>query len=335
MISFVVIAHNEARNIGACLEAIAAQHSLSEFEVVVVDDGSTDRTADVVRALQVHRPWLRLVEQENKGRGAARAAGVVAARGDVIAFVDGDVRVPPRWLATCLAGLERFDVVGGTPVPDGDVSYVSRRFGLVPREAPAAATVTGSNGLYRRAALDEVPFDSRLRDGEDVDINRRLIAGGYRLACLPGLLVEHREDKTWRQSIAWLYQSGQGATRQLVNHREIRRPDVAFFGALACLALALLLTPRLSVRPPGLAPARPARAHRWRGVAPTIAYLLVVSERHLRAKFVSRGGAVYRARYVAAVVVHSCLLAAYFAGRGHGLLGLISARLRRHPNGAG
>jgi GT2 family glycosyltransferase len=304
MISFVVIAYNEERSIAGCLEAIVAQRPAEDFEIVVVDDGSTDHTPDVLDELCARWSFLRVVSQGNLGRGAARAAGVRATRGGLVAMVDADILLPPTWLSTCLTALERYDAVGGTPLPDGDVEYVCRRLHLDPRPTPANTVVTGSNGLYRRAVLEDVGFDSRLREGEDVDANHRWVANGYRLACLPELYVRHCEHKTLPQAICWMYESGRGATRQLLGHRRIRRPDAAFLGALALVAW-----PRLARRTssPGTQ------------ISLLALYLLLVSERHLRGKVLSPTSYEDRARYAAAVVLNAALIAAYFSGRSSGL----------------
>jgi glycosyltransferase involved in cell wall biosynthesis len=313
VISFVVIAYNEEHHIRRCLEAIEAQAGLGIHEIIVVDDGSTDATAEVVRALQSRNDSLRLIQQANRGRGAARAAGARAAAGDLIAMVDADVCLPRTWLATCLAALEQFDVVGGIAVPDGDVAYLFNTFRLTPVGAPSTTIVTGNNGLYRRYVFTHVQFDERLREGEDIDINHKLRDQGYRLSCLPNLRVEHREDKSLLRTVAWLYQSGRGATRQFFRYRQVRTPDMAFGGALA-----LLVTSRIArSRHPLIA----------RLLLP--AYLLATSERHVRGRFVASGTVGYRARYFSAVVLNTILIAAYFAGRAVGIVDVSSYSRRR------
>ena len=81
MISFVIIAHdNEEPHIRSCLESISAQIGPTDREVIVVDDGSPVSTTDVVRERQTHDDSVRLISQKKVARGAARAAGVTAAR---------------------------------------------------------------------------------------------------------------------------------------------------------------------------------------------------------------------------------------------------------------
>jgi glycosyltransferase involved in cell wall biosynthesis len=316
VISFIVIAYNEEHHIRSCLESIAAQTGLATHEVIVVDDGSTDATAEVVRELQDHHSSVRLIKQRNLGRGAARAAGVRAARGDLIAMVDSDIYLPPDWLATCLSHIDGYDVVGGTAVPDGDVTYVYNTFQLLPIGAPATTTITGNNGLYRRKVFEGTMFDDQLREGEDVDINYKLLDSGFRLACIPGLKVEHREHKSLIKSVAWLCQSGRGATRQLFRHHRIRPPDIAFGGVLAVLGASWFARSKY----PWIARALPP------------AYLLVTSERHLHGRFVASGPARYRARYVGAVFVNTLLIGAYFVGRALGIVEFpLSSRQKSKP----
>ncbi len=306
MISFVVIAYNEERHIGRCVDAIEAQEGLGIHETIVVDDGSSDATAEVVRRMRRLNNSLRLVEQTNRGRGAARAAGVKVARGELVAMVDADICLPRAWLATCLAALDKFDVVGGTAVPDGDVAYLYNTFRLKVVGAPSATTITGNNGLYRRHVFSRVMFDERLREGEDVDINHKLLENGYRLSCLPGLQVEHREDKSLFRTVLWLYQSGRGATRQLFRYRQVRVPDIAFGGAVAIVVTSLSARSR-----------RP-----WIARLLLPAYLLATSERHVHGRFLATGSAGYRTRYFGAVAVNTVLIAAYFAGRAVGVADL-------------
>jgi glycosyltransferase involved in cell wall biosynthesis len=313
VISFVVIAYNEELHIRDCLKSIMAQSGLETHEIVVVDDGSTDATAAVVRDMQHEEKALRLVRQTNRGRGAARAAGVKTARGNLIAMVDADIYLPPTWLATCLSSIEDYDAVGGTAVPDGDVTFLYNRFRLFPTGAAAATTVTGNNGLYRRHVFEKVEFDESLREGEDIDINHKLIDSGCRIACIPGLQVEHREHKSFIQSVVWLFQSGRGAARQLFRYHKIRTPDLAFGGVIAVIAVSWIARSRY-----------PSAA---RLMIPI--YLLVTSERHVHGRFEASGPLLYRGRYVVAVITNSLLIAAYFAGRAVGLVDLCHSGARK------
>ena len=99
MISVVIPAYNEEERIGACLEALQRQTTTEPFEVIVVDNGSTDHTADTAKVLGrgLH---LRVITELRKGRGAARATGCSKAHGDIIFCTDADTIVPPQWIET-------------------------------------------------------------------------------------------------------------------------------------------------------------------------------------------------------------------------------------------
>lgn len=245
MISFIVIAYNEEKNISRTLQAILTQRGLEQFEVIVVNDGSKDNTLAVAQQLAQSHRAIRIIDQPNAGRGAARAAGVAAAKGDLLAFVDADITLPADWLQRCLPLMNEYDACGGTAVPDGDVAYVHGLFGLKPKAAPHTTTVTGSNGLFKRAVFDKVSFNPNKKNGEDVDLGYQIQAHGFKTTTVAGLLVDHNETKSYGESLAWLFVSGIGASRQFYEHKEIRMPDIAFF-AFATLLLATVASSALS-----------------------------------------------------------------------------------------
>jgi glycosyltransferase involved in cell wall biosynthesis len=112
LISIVIPAYNEEEAIGEDLDLIRATMGASgyDYEVLVVDDGSTDRTAEIVR----QRPWVRMIQHpHNRGVGAARTTGVKAAQGDVIVMTDGDGTYPNQDIPRLLALMDRYDMVIG------------------------------------------------------------------------------------------------------------------------------------------------------------------------------------------------------------------------------
>lgn len=106
-VSVVVPCRNEAGNIGPLIEGIdAALSPVCPFEVIVVDDGSTDRTADEVLAMVPGRPWLRLLSHPRSGgQSAGVHNGAIAARAPIVATLDGDGQNPPQELRVLIAPL--------------------------------------------------------------------------------------------------------------------------------------------------------------------------------------------------------------------------------------
>ena len=301
--TFVVIAYNEEARIARTIAAIGEMAELPDYEIVVVDDGSSDSTASVVRELAAADPRVAVhLLGSNKGRGAARAAGVARSRGRYIAMVDADILLPVEWWRSCRDAIAAHDVVSGTAVPDGDVVYLADRFALHPKPVRHATATTGSNALFRREVFDLVHYEAELRNGEDVALDHQMTEHEVSRFTVPGLTVRHREDKTLQQAVRWMFESGIGASRQLERYRQVRRPDQAAF-LLAGLAANALL------------PRRSPRAGR---LATLAAGLGLAALLHVRGTFELRRGD--RGPYAAAVLTDALLLASYVLGRiaGHG-----------------
>lgn len=309
IISFVVIAHNEQAGIARALQSILAQPTDWPREVVVVDDGSEDATADCVAAVATDHPEVRLVRlSRNRGRGFARATGIAEATGRYIATVDADIVLPGDWLARCLEAIADADAVAGIAVPDGDVTPLYARFGLEPKLRSHTTDVTGSNALYRREIFDQITFDSRLREGEDVALSHALRRRTARVRTVPGLVVRHEESRTLRQSFRWMFQSGRGAARQLYRYREIRRPDLVFFGWVLVIGASVMGIRRRPVA----------------GVAVPALYVASASAAHVSGAFVFRLADL--PDFIGAVALDCGMLTAYFAGRTFGAISEVQTR---------
>jgi len=315
-VSFVIIAYNEAGNIGRTLSAISSLDGLDNYEVVVVNDGSGDATADVVREHAASDPNIRLIDlPANRGRGYARSTGIAAAEGELIATVDADIVVPHDWLVRAEAALDGHDAVGGTAVPDGDVAYVHQATRLVPRIVGHTTAVTGSNALYRRQVFEVVAFDPALREGEDVALNQATAGRGLSFSTVPGLLVQHIENKSFPASLRWLFITGKGATRQLLVYRQIRVPDLAAAAFLAGLAAGVAIAVAVSPL----------------GIALPVLLLAAISAQHIHSRFATP---LARWRSVAAAIaIDGALLLAYFTGRVAGLAWLFGRRPGRAGSG--
>jgi glycosyltransferase involved in cell wall biosynthesis len=299
-VSVVVIAYNEERRIVDCLESILRQSPEIPFEVVVVDDGSTDGTVQIVDRFVSRDARVRSLSlPTNRGRGAARDAGVTAARGRHIAFVDADIVLPEAWLATVWEALDGCAAVGGHAVPDGDVAALYRIFRLSAKVVAGTGEVTGNNVLFDGAILRTQSFDPTARSGEDFRLVRRLRAKGFRMLAVDGLTVRHLEDKSYRQHVAWLFESGRDATSLLAEFGEVRLPDVVWASWLGMTAVSLVMAA--------------SRGRRWL-LAP-LAGAAVTGVVHVASRFENRP----RHRFAAACVAHTPAMVAYLVGRTLGI----------------
>jgi glycosyltransferase involved in cell wall biosynthesis len=239
-VSFVAIAYNEVERGPRAVRSILAQAGSTGLEVIFVDDGSVDGTAEAVQAAAAGDPRLRIVRlPANVGRGGARAAGIREARGRVIALVDADVALPPDWLCRCLAELPGHAAVSGIPVPDGDASVVAQLSGATPRVVPGGVPITGSNVLFDADVLATNGFDPRDRIGEDFRLAHRLLRAGYRLRRVPGLIVRHEEGKTYGDAIRWRFANALDASTLPRELGRFRMADVVWLGWLAAWVVSI------------------------------------------------------------------------------------------------
>jgi glycosyltransferase involved in cell wall biosynthesis len=201
-VSVVVATHDRAGLLPQLFAGLAAQDVGATFEVIIVDDASSDDTGAVLARLagEAHARaetdatfTTKLVRfDRNRGPASARNAGWKLARADVVAFTDDDCTPDPTWLTGLLAMMDEADVVQGTTVPDG------------PAKGPWSHTMdvrtpSGSyetcNIAYRRALLDELGgFDERYRGcsfGEDFDLGIRAVGAGARFAFTEKGVVRH------------------------------------------------------------------------------------------------------------------------------------------------
>jgi glycosyltransferase involved in cell wall biosynthesis len=115
-LSLVIPAYNEQENVEALLKRVggALAQAGRPFEVVIVDDGSTDDTPRLLREAMARLPWLRVLRlQKNSGQSAAFDAGFKAARGEVIATIDADLQNDPEEIPRLLPMLDGYDMVTG------------------------------------------------------------------------------------------------------------------------------------------------------------------------------------------------------------------------------
>ncbi len=209
--SVVVCACNGADTIRWCLEGMDAL-DYPDYEVIVVDDGSSDETAAIAREC-----GYPAISTPNRGLSSARNTGLEAASGEIVAYIDCDARPDRDWLRYLAASFRATDRVGiggpNLPPPDGWVAdCVANAPGgpvhvlLSDREAEH---IPGCNMAFRRQQLLEVGgFDPRFRAaGDDVDICWRLQENGGTLGFSAGAVVWHRcRDSVrayWRQQIGY------------------------------------------------------------------------------------------------------------------------------------
>lgn len=204
-VTVVVPARDAERTLPACLDALAASGSEPGFEVVVIDDGSRDATAELARA---HRLRPTVVAGPGRGSYAARNAGAAVATAPVLAFTDADCMPSPGWLVAGLRALDdpSIDLAGGrigwvATAADGVVARYDRATYLQQDRFVAEQEFAATANLFvRRAVFEAVTgFDPELRSGGDVEFCRRAVAAGHRIGYAPDAIVAHRPRATYAE----------------------------------------------------------------------------------------------------------------------------------------
>jgi biofilm PGA synthesis N-glycosyltransferase PgaC len=219
-ISIIVPCHNEARYIEeTLLKAAAADYP--DFEIVVVNDGSTDDTASILDALALRIPNLRIVRlSTNQGKATALNAGALLAKSDILVCIDGDALLDPHALRWFARAFRRGDVggVAGNPrirnrttvlgrIQVGEFSSVT---GLVRRAQTTYGrlyTVSGVICAVRKRALDDAGWWSPRTVTDDIDVTWRVQIAGWRVVYEPNAIVWILMPETlrglWSQRLRW------------------------------------------------------------------------------------------------------------------------------------
>lgn len=180
MLSIVIPAYNEEKTIEQCLAALVKQKTDKELEVILVDNNSSDNTAEIAKTFS-KRLNIRMVKELKKGRGAARARGFKEAKGEVILSTDADTVVPPDWiegLTGFFASPKVIAVTGTTKVRDSKLltniamSILQPLFMHLYRIYIGHYWLSGFNFAIRKDIYEESGgFDDNLNTLEDVDLS--------------------------------------------------------------------------------------------------------------------------------------------------------------------
>jgi GT2 family glycosyltransferase len=212
-VSVVVCVYNGAATLADCLDALA-KVDYPDVDVIVVDDGSTDGS----REIAARYPWVTLVAKGNGGLSSARNAGLSAASGKIVAYLDADARPDPTWLSYLVQPFLTSDVagVGGPSVVPHDDPWFAQCVARAPGSPShvllndrLAEHVPGCNMAFRREVLLALDGFNPLflRAGDDVDFCWRVQARGWEIGFAPGALVWHHHRTSlrayWRQQVGY------------------------------------------------------------------------------------------------------------------------------------
>ena len=212
-ISIIIVSYNTADMIGMCLDSLGAETGLSR-EVFVVDNASTDGSADIVRN---RYPWINLtVNKENRGFAAANNQVLPLCRGSYLYYLNPDAKLTgPGVIEKCVRFMDANPGVGlaGTRLvnPDGSLQksvswrYPGQKFAMSEMEGLKGeiACVMGASMIARTEVIQRIGgFDEEfILYGEDQDLCLRVRRAGYEIGCIDDAVVVHYGGQSERQSV--------------------------------------------------------------------------------------------------------------------------------------
>lgn len=216
-LSVIVPCLNAAGTIAEQLEALARQSWPGEWEVLVADNGSTDRSREIVESYRGRLPGLRLIDaSDRRGQAHARNLGAAAATGGAFLFVDADDEVAPGWLAAMGRALAvhelvacRYDNEKLNPAWVRRTHLNPQKDGLTRYDYPPFLPHAGGGGLGVRRQVHQAVggFDETLPALEDTDYCWRIQLAGHSFAFVPDAVVNirHRHDlgSIYRQGVTY------------------------------------------------------------------------------------------------------------------------------------
>jgi len=220
-VSIIVPCHNESDNIRETVRWLTLQQ-YDDFEILVINDGSTDNTGEILDELVEQYEWVRVIHlKSNQGKARALTMGALAARHEFLVCIDGDVVLDPwacRWMVWHLATSPRVGAVTGNPrirnrstllgkVQVGEFSSIIGLIKRAQRIYGRVFTVSGAVAAFRRAALQEVGFWATDMVTEDIDISWKLQLHfwdiRYEPHALCWLLMPETMKGLWKQRLRW------------------------------------------------------------------------------------------------------------------------------------
>jgi GT2 family glycosyltransferase len=227
-ISVVVPVYNARQTLKACIQSLLSLQYEAGCELIFVDNGSTDGSAEILKSFAGR---IQVLHQAKRGAGAARNWGIRQARFPVVAFIDSDCEADPYWLRHLAAPLEdpQTGISGGAILAKRPCNRVEK-FGESIHDNEKAITcyrppyVDTANAAARKEVLEAVGgFDETFLRQQDVELSVRMLKAGYRFAYARDAVVHHRNESTYWGLCREGFTHGLHAIAVLEKHRGFYR----------------------------------------------------------------------------------------------------------------
>ena len=230
-VSIIIPTKNNGDILEKCLAAIQnLDYPKEEYEVIIVDGHSTDNTVEIAK-----KYGCKIVYEDVGTRGGACNIGVKNAKGEFIAFTDGDCVVPKDWLRNLIKHFNSGNIasVGGPNItPEGDTEFAKcigvvltflskpgSRYGLVADKVIETFHNSGCNVAYRKNVIEEAGwFNEKLITCEDEELDYRILEKGYKILYTPDAKVLHYRRPTWKRFYKQAYKYAVGRMQAIKLH---------------------------------------------------------------------------------------------------------------------
>lgn len=230
-ISIIIPCFNEADNIGTCIDSIESQHYDGSFEIIAVDNGSTDNTVGIIKDM-----GIILEHAQKKGPAAAKNKGIKKAKGDIIVFIDADCIAHPDWIKNIISPFNDREIgcVAGeisAHKPQTIIEefltkkkHLSQSINISHSFRPYAAT---ANAAYRKEVFEKVGlFDERLFTGEDADMSWRMqLESRFKLKYCPEAIVFHPHETELKSLFRQKERHAYGSVMLYKKYRRFWKPE--------------------------------------------------------------------------------------------------------------
>ena len=247
-VSVVVPTYNRRELLKECLDSLLNQtYPKDEYEVIVVDDGSTDGTEELLREYAKNAPCMfKYFKQENRGPAAARNTGIKHASGEIVCFIDDDCIADKRWIENLISGFtdENIGGVGGEIAAREPRTIVEKMIKFDQRMC-AKEYILAGNAAYKKSVLHSLGgFDEELKSLEDIDLGVRVKLKGLELKYVPHAVVFHKHYDNLRWLAKRHYSLGKEfakLSQKYVYHFSAKRYLVRWMASLM-LSITKILT---------------------------------------------------------------------------------------------